>query len=135
MKNFWTAIRDSIHHAPAIVLATICSFGIAILWSSNIGALYPVIDMTLKGESIQSWFEQSIDAGYDKIENLELQAEVARRPAAIALRFTGHEVVAKSDLQESLDKEIRSEQSGIVWRTWGLGWANALLPRDPFRTI
>ena len=135
MKNFWTAIRDSIHHAPAIVLATICSFGIAILWSSNIGALYPVIDMTLKGESIQSWFEQSIDAGYDKIENLELQAEVAQRPAAIALRFTGHEVVAKSDLQESLDKEIRSEQSGIVWRTWGLGWANALLPRDPFHTI
>ena len=89
MKNFWTAIRDSIHHSPAIVLATLCSVGIAILWSSNIGALYPVIDMTLKGESMQSWFEKSSDASYAKLDQLELQQKLAEQPALIALRFTG----------------------------------------------
>ena len=122
MKNFWTAIRDSIHHAPAIVLATLCSVGIAFLWGSNIGALYPVIDMTLKGESMQSWFEKSIDASIAKITQLELQKQaVPNNP--------------QPDSLESIEKEIRTEQSSIAWRTWGLGWANALLPRDPFRTI
>lgn len=122
MKNFWTAIKDSFHHAPAIVLATLCSVGIAFLWGSNIGALYPVIDMTLKGESMQSWFEKSIDASNAKITQLELQKQAAlNSPQAESL--------------ESIEKEIRSEQSSIAWRTWGLGWANALLPRDPFRTI
>lgn len=122
MKNFWTAIRDSIHHTPTIVLATLCSVGIAVLWGSNIGALYPVIDMTLKGESMQSWFEKSIDASNAKITQLELQKQVVP-----------HTPLA--DSVESIEKEIRTEQSSIAWRTWGLRWANALLPRDPFRTI
>ena len=46
MKNFWKAIRDSLRYTPAIVLATLCSIGIALIWSSNITALYPVIVMT-----------------------------------------------------------------------------------------
>ena len=135
MKNFWTAIRDSIHHSPAIVLATLCSVGIAILWSSNIGALYPVIDMTLKGESMQSWFEKSSDASYAKLDQLELQQKLAEQPALIALRFTGQHIVPKSDQQRSIEKNIRSEYANIGWSSWGLGWANALLPRDPFQTI
>ena len=97
MKKFWTAIKDSYHHAPTIVLATLCSVGIAFLWGSNIGALYPVIDMTLKGESMQSWFEKSIDASNAKITQLELQKQAApNSPQAESL--------------ESIEKEIRSEQ-------------------------
>lgn len=135
MKNFWTAIRDSIHHSPAIFLATLCSVGIAILWSSNIGALYPVIDMTLKGESMQSWFEKSIDASDAKLDQLEIHENIVEQPALIARRFTGHDIVPKSDLQRSIEKNIRSEYANIGWSNWGLGWANALLPRDPFQTI
>ena len=135
MKNFWTAIRDSIHHSPAIFLATLCSVGIAILWSSNIGALYPVIDMTLKGESMQSWFEKSIDASYAKIDQLEIQQKIAEQSALIARRFTDHDIAPKSDLHRSIAKNIRSEYANIGWSSWGLGWANALLPRDPFQTI
>ena len=135
MKNFWTAIRDSIHHLPAIVLATFCSVGIAILWSSNIGALYPVIDMTLKGESMQSWFEKSIDASYTKLDRLEIQQNVIERPALVAQRFTGQHVASKSDQQRVIEKNIRSEFANIGWSRWGLSWANALLPRDPFQTI
>jgi len=135
MKNFWTAIRDSIHHLPAIVLATFCSVGIAILWSSNIGALYPVIDMTLKGESMQSWFEKSIDASYTKLDRLEIQQNAIERPALVAQRFTGQHVASKSDQQRVIEKNIRSEFANIGWSRWGLSWANALLPRDPFQTI
>ncbi len=135
MKNFWTAIRDSIHHAPAIVLATLCSVGIAILWSSNIGALYPVIDMTLKGESMQSWFEQGIDQGESKLEQLESQQRWASKTTLVALRFNGQSTLAQSELQKSLEKELRTVQVGVAWRTWGLRWANAFLPRDPFSTI
>ena len=135
MKNFWTAIRDSLHHSPAIILATLCSVGIAFLWGSNIGALYPVIDMTLKGDSMQSWFEKSIDAANEKRTLIELQVQFIGKPADIAFRFTGQPVVAKSKLQKSQEKDLRSEQANIAWLEWGLNWANALLPRDPFQTI
>ena len=112
-----------------------CSVGIALLWGSNIGALYPVIDMTLKGKSMQSWFENSINDSNAKLEQLELQEQVARTPALLARRFTGKHVGAQSELLESIDKDILKEQTNIAWMQWALEWVNVLLPRDPFRTI
>ncbi len=58
MQNFWKAVREATPLAPFILLATLCSFGIAVLWGSNIGALYPVIEITLRNESIQSWLDK-----------------------------------------------------------------------------
>ena len=135
MKNFWTAICDSIHHLPAIVLATLCSVGIAILWSSNIGALYPVIDMTLKGESMQSWFEKSIESSYAHLDQMEAQKQVAERNALVGIRFAGQDLVPKSALRKNIDAQIATENSSIAWKSLGLSWSDALLPRDPFQTI
>lgn len=122
MKNFWKAIRDSLHHAPAIVLATLCSVGIAFIWSSNITALYPVINMTLKGESVQSWLEQKIESSQAKIQSLHdgRDRTLAADPNAVT---------------EALDKDIRSEEKSRDWNETGLFWANTCLPRDPFQTI
>jgi len=122
MKNFWKAIRDSLQHAPAIALATLCSVGIAMIWSSNIGALYPVIDMTLKGESMQSWMEKSIEEYQTKLAALETQREqaIAADPAAET---------------KALNSQIKNARASKAWQAYGLGWANACLPRDPFQTI
>lgn len=135
MKNFWTAIRDSIQHLPTIVLATICSVGIAILWSSNIGALYPVIDMTLKGDSMQSWLEKSSDASIARLEQLDSQFLASTRAKQLKQRFTGQSFVSESKSQPTIEAQILSEQYALTWKTRGLSWANALLPRDPFKTI
>ena len=122
MKNFWKAIRDSLHHAPAIVLATLCSVGIAFLWSSNITALYPVIDMTLKGESVQSWLERKIESSQAKIQSLQDNRDrtLTADPNALTV---------------ALDKAIRGEEKLRDWNETGLTWANTCLPRDPFQTI
>ena len=122
MKNFRTAIKDSLHHSPAILLATLCSVGVAVLWASNIGALSPVINMTLNGESMQSFMEKSIESGEERVRKWESELLVAREESEI-----GDE--------RSLEKNIRTEQANLAWSQWGLSWANALLPRDPFRTI
>ncbi len=122
MKNFWKAIRDSLHHAPAIVLATFCSVGIAFIWSSNITALYPVIDMTLKGESVQSWLEKKILASQTRIQSLQ-----DGRDRAIA--------ADPNASTESFVTGIGEERSVKAWNETYLAWANSCLPRDPFQTI
>ena len=62
MKNFRRAVRDSLHHWPMLVMATLCSMGVATLWSANIGAMFPVIQMTLDGESAQKYLGRAVDA-------------------------------------------------------------------------
>ena len=37
------------------------SAGVASLWGANIAALFPIIEVTLKGESLQSWNERRAD--------------------------------------------------------------------------
>ena len=122
MKPFWNAIRDSLHHAPALVLATLCSVGIAFLWGSNIGALYPVVEMTLNGESIQSWLEKGAQAS--EAEAKALESQIAQPNPALAPK--------DRDLIE------RKAKQALSTRDYKLGlvaWADRFLPRNPFQTI
>ena len=122
MKPFWNAIRDSLHHAPALVLATLCSVGIAFLWGSNIGALYPVVEMTLNGESIQSWLEKGAQAS--DAEAKALESQIAQPNPAIS--------------QKDRDLIERKAKQALSTRDYKLGlvaWADRFLPRNPFQTI
>ncbi len=122
MKPFWNAIRDSLHHAPALVLATLCSVGIAFLWGSNIGALYPVVEMTLNGESIQSWLEKGAQAS--EAEAKALESQIAQPNPAL--------------FPKDRDLIERKAKQALSTRDYKLGlvaWADRFLPRNPFQTI
>lgn len=128
MKNFRRAVRDAWHYWPFILLATICSFGVATLWAANIGALLPVIEMTLKGESTQDWLESSIERQREEIaKNEEKIAAIDALPAP-----QRDEVLAE---RKNLVNNIEYTQSKIAWNQWSLGWAQACLPATPFETI
>jgi ATP-binding cassette subfamily B protein/subfamily B ATP-binding cassette protein MsbA len=113
MKNFRRAIRDSFHFWPSILLATVCSFGVAALWGGNIGALLPVIEMTLRSESSQEWFENSIAKSEEKLSLLKAEQET-----------TG-----------IINPEIADEEFKLSWNRYFLNFARAYLPTDPFTTI
>jgi ATP-binding cassette, subfamily B, bacterial MsbA len=119
MKNLWKAIRDSLHHSPAIGLATLCSIGVALLWGSNIGALSPVINMTLNGNSIQS----------------STIASIEQTQAAIAAQEEEATNAETDDQKRSIAKKLEKSKRSLAWHNWTLGWENALLPQDPFQTI
>lgn len=122
MKPFWNAIRDSLHHAPALVLATMCSIGIAFLWGSNIGALYPVVEMTLNGESIQSWLEKGAQAADTEEKGIRQQLASADTNLADKDRVS---------LQRRAEQSARTRD----YKLWLVSWADRFLPRNPFQTI
>jgi ATP-binding cassette subfamily B protein/subfamily B ATP-binding cassette protein MsbA len=122
MKPFWNAIRDSLHHAPALVLATLCSVGIAFLWGSNIGALYPVVEMTLNGESIQSWLEKGAQAS--DAEAKALESQIAQPNPALS-----------SKDRDLLERKAKQALSTRDYKLGLVAWADRFLPRNPFQTI
>jgi ATP-binding cassette, subfamily B, bacterial MsbA len=119
MKYFARAILDSIHHWPMLLLATLCSVGVATLWSANIGAMYPVIEMTLKGNSTQSQLTERANS---------LEQHVASQKIAV------------ERLQEQLESngsatDIDSSTKSLQWAQFQLDLAKRFLPNDPFKTI
>lgn len=133
MKNFRRAIFDSLHHWPLLVLATLCSVGVATLWSANIGAMYPVIQMTLEDKSIQSRLAETLAAtqkDFDEQANEEQLIDcqlfaTSDQIATAALRLD----------QEKLAKQHKKTGSLLYWQQWQLSLANRILPTDPFSTI
>ena len=55
MHYFLRALREAARSWPLLAAAMLCSAGVAALWGANIAALFPIIEVTLKGESLQSW--------------------------------------------------------------------------------
>ena len=53
MNHFLRALRDAVKSWPLLVAAFFCSACVAGLWGANIAALFPVIEVTLNGESLQ----------------------------------------------------------------------------------
>lgn len=118
MKNFRKAVRDSLHHWPRILISTLCAMGVAALWSANIGALWPVIDMTLRGESMQTHYSKLVDEQSKELDSLT--AQVATAPP---------------DRQEELQRQIANVQDSQVWNRRWLSMSQRFLPQDPFHTI
>ncbi|MCY3004963.1 MAG: ABC transporter ATP-binding protein [Planctomycetota bacterium] len=122
MKPFWNAIRDSLHHTPALILATLCSVGIAFLWGSNIGALYPVVEMTLNGESIQSWLEKGAQAS--DAEAKALESQIAQPNPALSPKD-----------RDPIERRAKQALSTRDYKLGLVAWADRFLPRNPFQTI
>jgi ATP-binding cassette subfamily B protein/subfamily B ATP-binding cassette protein MsbA len=127
MHNFWKAIREATPLAPLILLATICSIGIALLWGSNIGALYPVIEITLRNESVQSWLDK---------KHAETKADIDRLTLQIDDREANNANDQRSKLESAELRQLREERvRALAWTAWQRDWANRLLPADAFQTI
>ena len=131
MKKFGLAIRDSFHHWPLLVLATICSLGVATLWSVNIGAMLPVIDMTLQGNSMQRQLAKTADETEAKlaVTQQNLFAAKERSDKADIDQFS------LSDEIKHLEAENKDVASTLAWQRWRLSLAEKYLPADPFQTI
>ncbi len=133
MKNFRRAIFDSLHHWPLLVLATLCSIGVATLWSANIGALYPVIQMTLEDKSIQSRLADALASTQKDFDAQVAEAERLNRELQNAVDQDSQAPLVEA--QTKLAKQHANTERLLYWQQWQLSVANRFLPSDPFRTI
>jgi ATP-binding cassette, subfamily B, bacterial MsbA len=89
MKYFAKALKQAWRHWPALVLGLLCSVAVAALWGANIAAIFPIIETTLHGDSLQSWNQKRLDtaqksltAHQAKVTELEKKLATAADPAA-----------------------------------------------------
>lgn len=110
--------------------------GIATLWSANIGALFPVIEMTLKGDSIQDWLKDSISKDEAELARLTSELKIVEAEYAARLAQNQSELPAIIDKQIiQANKALAEQQRSTAWKNWFLGLTNNYLPHDPFQTI
>jgi subfamily B ATP-binding cassette protein MsbA len=134
MYYFLRALREAAKSWPLLAAAVLCSAGVAALWGANIAALFPIIEVTLQGESLQSWNERRGTEARARIaaaeqERSDLEAQIAAGGVdAAAARAARNRI-------DTLALRSRGEEA-IVASAERLGpWLARCLPTDPFRTV
>jgi subfamily B ATP-binding cassette protein MsbA len=134
MHYFLRALRDAAKRWHLLAAAFLCSAGVAGLWGANIAALFPIIEVTLNGDSLQSWNDRRIDAARKQIdagrtEQQELEAKLA------AGGLDGNAAVAARKRIDTLALSLRGEEAIVSTAEKLRPWIERFLPKDPFTTV
>ncbi len=103
MRNFGRALRDALRYWPSIAAATLCSVVVATLWGANIGACYPILELTLRDQSISSWMVSEHEAAHKRQETA--RAELQQLPAADSPHLTTQQRNARLVLEQNIANE------------------------------
>jgi subfamily B ATP-binding cassette protein MsbA len=128
MKNFGRALADAFGFWPLLLIATVCSVGHGAIWGINIGALFPVVEVTIAGDSLQGWIQDEIDEGEQLIAKLEKDVEEIQNGLRPELADAALEI-------EILQTRIQAEQAGLLVSQRMKPYIDRYLPSSPMRTV
>jgi|TARA_B100000073_G_scaffold229125_1_gene191164 ATP-binding cassette subfamily B protein/subfamily B ATP-binding cassette protein MsbA len=135
MYHFVRALRDAAKRWPLLLAAFLCSAGVAALWGANIAALFPIIEVTLNGESLQSWNKERMEESEKKLTTLNrnkesIQAELSDNSHALS----ASEMSSRQHQIDTVVMEVAKEQTLLLSAQKLDPWLQ-YLPRDPFETV
>ena len=84
MKYFARALKQAWQHWFALVLAFLCSLGVAALWGANIAAIFPIIETTLHGDSLLTWNNKRLERATKSLADHEVQLKTLETNEAAA---------------------------------------------------
>ena len=108
MQNFINGLKDAFQYKWLLALSLLCSVCVASLWSANIGAFFPILEVTLKGESLQDWSANRIKESEQKIA--EYDQQLAALDAQLQAGQPDKTAIEQNELQQS---RISSLQAGV----------------------
>ena len=137
MKNLGRALRMTLRYKWSLIASFVCSVMVAVLWSLNLGAVYPFVEVVLKSKSLHEWVveqdETSAHLIADKqaeIEALEVELEAIAADGAdqATARLTRNKINSAR-----YDIEIQEAQS--TGRAKLAPYIAKYAPQSPFWTL
>jgi ATP-binding cassette subfamily B protein/subfamily B ATP-binding cassette protein MsbA len=134
MTYFVRALRDAAKSWPLLLAAFLCSAGVASLWGANIAALFPIIEVTLNGDSLQEWNARRIDEARKRIEIGRQQEEAINAQLAAGM-LTPDQATAARNTLDTVALNKRGDEA-LLYSSEKLDpWLHRFLPDDPFTTV
>ncbi|MEO8411548.1 MAG: hypothetical protein ABI478_13350, partial [Propionivibrio sp.] len=133
MKYFAKALKQAWRHWPALLVGIFCSVAVAALWGANIAAIFPIIQTTLNGESLQDWNQKRLDAAQKSMTAHEAQVVDLQKQIAAAKNET-----AKRPLLFQLDlvqSQVGVDRAGLYSAQRLQPYILKYMPTNPFTTV
>jgi ATP-binding cassette subfamily B protein/subfamily B ATP-binding cassette protein MsbA len=133
MSNFRRALHLTLRYRWTLAGIVLSSLLVAAFWGGNIGALYPIVEVAIRGKPLQSWVEDEIAKAEQKSE--QIRTELVQLDEQLA---AGPAPSAEQDLRkqrERLATRLKAEQAALAMARRVQPWIQRYFPTDPFETI
>jgi len=131
MKNFLRAVRLALHYRLTLAGVLCCSLLVAVFWGGNIGGVYPIVEVAIKGKSLQAWVAEKIAS--TEAKSAELRREIERLEKAPPPN--GKPLEAAAQDVAFLHRRLQAEEAATATARWLQPWIDRYLPADPFRPV
>jgi ATP-binding cassette, subfamily B, bacterial MsbA len=134
MKNFVRALRMASRYWLSVALAAVCSFSVAALWGANIGAFYPILEVTIRGKSMQQWVDGEIDKHLTAIAATELQIQQLSQATQDAPITSSDALARPASVPipvETLRDELAAHQTQHAYYAKLKPWIDRWVPASP----
>jgi ATP-binding cassette subfamily B protein/subfamily B ATP-binding cassette protein MsbA len=132
MGHFSRALVLALPYRWTMAASFACSVMVALLWGGNISAIFPVVEVVLKGQSLHEWVDEQI-AGTDRAA-ADFRRQISENQAAIAAAGPDEARRLRQDLahfETRLEAEMRAAERLARVRPW----IKTYSPRAPFATL
>jgi len=136
MNNLNRALWDALAHSRWLVLAVLCSATAAGIWGANIAALFPILEVTLHGESLHDWNRRLTQEARHYIDDAKVEIEKLKaaqqnqkpNPETPEANIAAARI---SDLQMTILREETTLASCEATAAWIDDW----MPSTPFGVV
>jgi ATP-binding cassette subfamily B protein/subfamily B ATP-binding cassette protein MsbA len=130
MNNFGRALRLALKHRFIFASSIVCAAIVAAFWGGNISTIYPLVQVTMNGQSLQEWARKGRFEAEQKAAGLRAEIEAIDRQGSAAQDSESAAKLSQlaSDLaiqQKNLRRFDRLSRYVI----------DPFLPNDPFKTL
>ena len=132
MGNFGRVLRLALRYRFTLLASVLCARGAALLWGGDIGAIFPFLQVSFRGQSLQEAMADDIQQSEARATELgellgRLEQQRPQTPpeqqAALQARIGG--------VQQQIEAETKHVATCRAWQPY----LERYLPHDPFSTL
>ncbi|TWT46830.1 ABC transporter ATP-binding protein [Botrimarina hoheduenensis] len=132
MNQFRRALRLAFRRPGTVAACWATSIIVAVLWATNLVAVWPVVDAVMHGESIPSWLALEVEHEETVVAELEIQRQKLLAEQAAA---EGDDASSLAYTIADLEHRQQNSQAKIDRVRWVQPYATRWLPDTPFETL
>ena len=131
MDPFYRSLKDAFRYWHLLAISLACSAGVACLWGANIAALFPIIEVTLHGKSLQQWNQEQQTRAETSVKTLtEFIAQQEQKAALPRANASGIQ-----DKITRANRQLQIELAQIQTSQNMQPWLDKYLPNTPYNTV
>lgn len=109
----------------ALAGIVVTSLAIAVLWSANISAVLPIVDVVFAGDTLPEYVDQNLQTAEQLASDTQSKIDQVRSGVPIETDES------LDELRDSLDRQTQKAE----WYAAAKPWFDAYAPTTPFRTL